>query len=67
MARLIKGRALAANAVTVAGNTTTTVTANTINFVNTDIVSVSVTSPSTGNANVAVTVVGFNPFLLSGM
>ena len=67
MARLIKGRALAANALTVAANTTNRVTANTLNFVNTEIVSVTVTSPVTGNANVAITVTGFNPFLLSGM
>lgn len=67
MARLIKARALAANAVTVAANTTTTVGANTLNFVNTENVLVSVTSPTTGNANVTITAVGFNPFLLSGM
>ena len=67
MARLIKGRALASNAVTVAANTSTTVAANTLNFVNTSGVSVTVTNPVTGNANVAITVAGFNPFLLSGM
>lgn len=67
MTRLIKGRSLASNAVTVAANTTNTVTANTLNFVNTESISVSVTSPTTGNANVAISVVGFNPFLLSGM
>jgi len=65
MARLIKVRALAANAVTVAAGTVTT--ANTLNFVNTENVLVSVTSPVTGNANVAISVTGFNPFLLSGM
>jgi hypothetical protein len=67
MPRLIKGRALAANALTVAANSTTTVTANTLNFVNTSGVSVTVASPTTGNANIAINVVGFNPFLLSGM
>lgn len=67
MARLIKGRALAANAVTIAANSSTTVAANTLNFINTSGVSVTVTSPTTGNANVAIDVVGFNPFLLSGM
>lgn len=67
MTRLIKGRALAANALTVAAQTATTVTANTLNFVNTSGVSIAITSPTTGNANIAINVVGFNPFLLSGM
>lgn len=40
-----------------------------INFVNTSTVSVSVTSGSAGNANIAFTAAdaGFNPFLLAGM
>jgi len=67
MTRLIKGRSLAGNAVTIAANTSTTVTANTLNFVNTESTLVTVTSPTAGNANVAINVVGFNPFLLSGM